>query len=562
MINETDSRPRRHSAGQGTVAHARVLVVDDVPENRDLLVRRLARLGVTQVDEAVNGQEALDKLDQGRFDLVLLDIMMPVMTGYEVLQRLNAQGRMHDLPVIVISALSEVDDIANCIKEGAEDFLLKPFNSTLLRARILSSLEKKFLRDHTRQELQRKQAELAVARTLQLALVPPPASRETAYGPLSIDLVLDPAKEVGGDLVDHFALGEHLHVLILGDVSDKGAGAALVMARTCALFRGLAARQDAQQLFAAPELAMAEVNEVLSANNPSCIFVTLMLATLDVSTGRLTYVRAGHVPSFLRHADASLQRLDHAGGVPFGVLEGAVYTSDSIVLRPGDCLLSLTDGVTEAAAPDGTMFGDERAAGWLAEAMRETPAVGGLLAAVRAFEGGAPPSDDVAIMLVQWALPAAQPSDGPQKGQMQWEYDLDPRPQAVSELVDQVLELLPEHGVEARVAHHVALALDELLTNLGSHAGASHCRVKMALAPDRVSLLIEDQARPFDPRQLAPPDTAAGLQERAIGGLGVHLTLSLAQGFDYRSEEGRNLTMLWFARGACPSSDSTVTDHR
>ncbi len=542
MTNETDSRPRRHAAGQGAVAHARVLVVDDVPENRDLLVRRLARLGVTQTDEAVNGQQALEKLDAGHFDLVLLDIMMPVMTGYEVLQRLNAQGRIQDLPVIVISALSEVDDIANCIEEGAEDFLLKPFNSTLLRARILSSLEKKFLRDHTRQELQRKQAELAVARTLQLALAPPPASRETAFGALSIDLVLDPAKEVGGDLVDHFALGEHLHVLILGDVSDKGAGAALVMARTCALFRGLAGRHDAQQLFSSPELAMAEVNEVLAFNNPSCIFVTLMLATLDTSTGRLCYVRAGHVPSFLRHADGSLQRLEHAGGLPFGVLEGAVYASDSIVLQPGDCLLSLTDGVTEAVADDGT----------------ETPTVAGLLATVREFEGGAPPSDDVAIMLVQWARPA----EVPQSGQIQWEYSFDPVPQAVSELVDQLLERLPEHGVEARVAHHVALALDELLTNLSSHAGADHCRVEVTIAPDRVSLVIEDQARPFDPRELESPDTTAGVEERPIGGLGVYLTLSLAQGFDYRSEEGRNLTMLWFARASSHSSENTVTDDR
>lgn len=558
MTNETDSRPRRHAAGQGAVAHARVLVVDDVPENRELLVRRLARLGVTQTDEAVNGQQALEKLDAGHFDLVLLDIMMPIMTGYEVLQRLNAQGRIQDLPVIVISALSEVDDIANCIKEGAEDFLLKPFNSTLLRARILSSLEKKFLRDHTRQELQRKQAELAVARTLQLALVPPPASRETAFGELSIDLVLDPAKEVGGDLVDHFALGEHLHVLILGDVSDKGAGAALVMARTCALFRGLAGRHDALQLFAEPELAMAEVNEVLAFNNPSCIFVTLMLATLDTSTGRLCYVRAGHVPSFLRHADGGLQRLEHAGGVPFGVLEGAVYASDSVVLQAGDCLLSLTDGVTEAVADDGTMFGDGRVADWLADAMQEAPTVAGLLATVREFEGGAPPSDDVAIMLVQWGRSA----EAPQSGQLQWEYSLDPAPQAVSELVDQLLERLPEHGVEARVAHHVALALDELLTNLSSHAGADHCRVKVEITPERVSLVIEDQARPFDPRQLESPDTTAGVEERPIGGLGVYLTLSLAQGFDYCSEEERNLTMLWFARGPSPSPENTVTNDR
>src|SRR5690606_28655668 len=182
-------------------------------------------------------------------------------------------------------------------------FLLKPFNRTLLRARVLASLEKKVLRDRTRQELQRKRAELAEARTLQLALVPGPATRATPLGTLSLDPLLDPAKEVGGDLVDHFPLGERLHVLILGDVSDKGAGAALMMARTCAVFRSLGARQDAERLFSSPALAMAEVNRMLAANNSSCMFVTLLLATLDTVDGRLNYVRAGHVPPFLLRAD-------------------------------------------------------------------------------------------------------------------------------------------------------------------------------------------------------------------------------------------------------------------
>jgi len=567
FTDDEDETQLTHQAGKPSrdtvesssqVARARVLVVDDVADNRDLLIRRLRRLGITDVEEAENGQLALEKIQRGHFDLVLLDIMMPVMNGQEVLRRLNAQGLVHDLPVIVISALSDVDDIAACIEDGAEDFLLKPFNRTLLRARVLSCLEKKFLHDHTRRELQRKQAELAEARTLQLALVPPPASVESPLGRLDVDLVLDPAKEVGGDLVDHFLLSGRLLVLLLGDVSDKGAGAALVMARTCALFRALSTRQDAEQLFSNPAQVLAEVNAVLAANNPGCMFVTLLLATLDLTSGRLHYVRAGHIPPFLRRADGTLQRLTHAGGLPLGVEEDLPYTADSVDLDAGDCLLVVTDGISEARGEHGDLFGEERVAQWLAAPRQEPPTVQELLAAVREFEAGAAPSDDVGIILLRLpvsGMPAQSdglqhPAEPQLPGELLLHTTLAPTPEAVSMLVEHVLTLLPTHGVDTRVAHHAALALDELLTNLRSHGHAATCRVWLALAADRVTLVIEDDAPPFDPRARAAPDTRADVATRPIGGLGAHLVLSVAQGFDYQSASGHNRCTLWFARDA------------
>src|SRR5262249_11898414 len=148
-------------------------VVDDVAENRDLLVRRLKRLGIVDVEQAVNGVEALAAIGRRNFDIVLLDIMMPQLDGFGVLEKLKADGKVTDLPIIVISALNEIDPIVRCIELGAEDFIFKPFNPTLLRARVLATLEKKLLRDRVREELRRKQMELNEARILQLALVPP-----------------------------------------------------------------------------------------------------------------------------------------------------------------------------------------------------------------------------------------------------------------------------------------------------------------------------------------------------------------------------------------------------
>ena len=159
----TDAQPAMEFSGDGAigemaavVGHGSLLVVDDTEENRDVLARRLESQGYT-VTVAVNGRQALEILQVNEFDLVLLDIMMPEVNGYEVLQRVKADPRLKHIPVIMISALSELDSVARCIELGAEDYLPKPFNGTLLKARIGSCLEKKRAHDSERklfQELQ------------------------------------------------------------------------------------------------------------------------------------------------------------------------------------------------------------------------------------------------------------------------------------------------------------------------------------------------------------------------------------------------------------------------
>ena len=127
-------------------ARGAILVVDDNEENRDMLARRLAREG-HRVRVAPGGREALDALTAEPVDLVLLDVMMPEMSGYEVLQRLKSDGRLRDIPVLMISALDELESVVRCIELGAEDYLGKPFDPILLRARIGACLERKRLRD-------------------------------------------------------------------------------------------------------------------------------------------------------------------------------------------------------------------------------------------------------------------------------------------------------------------------------------------------------------------------------------------------------------------------------
>src|SRR5918993_2974833 len=147
-----------------TGAGVRILVVDDNEDNRYTLTRRLQREGWSDLATADNGRDALDKIAQERFDLVLLDIMMPEINGYEVLKRLKTDPATRDIPVLMISALSEFESVVRCIELGADDYLPKPFNPALLRARVRACLEKKRLHDQelsylTEIDHQRRRAE-------------------------------------------------------------------------------------------------------------------------------------------------------------------------------------------------------------------------------------------------------------------------------------------------------------------------------------------------------------------------------------------------------------------
>lgn len=155
----------------GTAAPGRILVVDDVAGNRELLARRLQREGHT-VTTAESGHAALDRIAFEDFDLVLLDILMPDMNGIEVLSRLKSDGRWQQIPVIMISGLREVDAVVRCMEAGADDYLTKPFNPILLRARINSTLEKKRWIDREHKYRQQIEAEKRRADALLQAILP------------------------------------------------------------------------------------------------------------------------------------------------------------------------------------------------------------------------------------------------------------------------------------------------------------------------------------------------------------------------------------------------------
>lgn len=182
------------------VASGYVLVVDDVEANRDVLMRRLRREGY-RVAVAAGGRRALQMLAKQEFDLILLDLMMPDLNGFEVLARLKADERLRQIPVIMISALGEAEGVIRCIEAGAEDYLHKPFDPVLLRARINASLAKKRLRDQERVYTKRLEEETTKFEHLLVSVLPKPIIGRLNRGELLIADRFDEATVLFSDLV-------------------------------------------------------------------------------------------------------------------------------------------------------------------------------------------------------------------------------------------------------------------------------------------------------------------------------------------------------------------------
>jgi adenylate cyclase len=188
----------------------RILVVDDNEDNRYTLARRLQREGWTDLVMAGNGREALEKVAQEPFDLVLLDVMMPALNGYEVLEQLKRDPATRDIPVLMISALSEIDSVVRCIELGAEDYLPKPFNPVLLRARIGASLEKKRLRDQERRYIDEIERQKSRAEALLRAILPEQAVQELENSQVVTPRRHDDVAVLFADIVGFTALCDRL----------------------------------------------------------------------------------------------------------------------------------------------------------------------------------------------------------------------------------------------------------------------------------------------------------------------------------------------------------------
>ena len=347
-----------HSDLTSGAAQGFVLVVDDIEANRDVLSRRLKRQGY-EVATAENGREALERLRAETFDLVLLDIMMPEMNGYEVLQRLKADEALRHIPVIMISALSELDSVVRCIGMGAEDYLPKPFNPTLLKARIGACLEKKRLRDcerHLFAELEVRNSELArwreaqeadleIARTTQQAIVPSVLPQLKGW---QVEAVYTPLIQVGGDVYGWRQLDHGVWLFWLADATGHGVAAALFTTLVASLF------DHASAASMTPHGILTRVNAEFHSVLRGRSFMSACCAVIEAN-GRLSFAGAGHPPLLIRRSDGvveALPSLNTMMGIDPNMEVGETVTT----LASGDIALLYSDGLFSSKSNGGERF--------------------------------------------------------------------------------------------------------------------------------------------------------------------------------------------------------------
>jgi phosphoserine phosphatase RsbU/P len=238
-------------------------------------------------------------------------------------------------------------------------------------------------------------AELDAARALQIAILP--ATFPAKPGCDGAARMI-PATTMGGDFYDFIELPDGRIGLVMADVSGKGVPAAFFMAVARTNLRERAA------YYAEPGVCLAQTNEVLCAQNPMELFVTVFYCVLDATTGMLSYANGGHNPPFVRRGDGSVQALSGAGGLVLGVMPGIDYPSHTLQLLPGDRLVLYTDGVTEAFSPADEAYGTERLIAEVKAHGDESAAalVERICRSVTVFAGTAPQSDDITLTVLAW----------------------------------------------------------------------------------------------------------------------------------------------------------------
>ncbi len=337
-------------------APSRLLVVDDNEMNRDMLARRLQRLG-HETCMAGDGREALALLRSQPFDLVLLDITMPEMDGYEVLLQLRSDEALRHVPVVMVSAIEEVDSVVRCLELGAEDYLGKPFNPLVLKARVDASLARKLLRDREQAHAQMLARELEIGRQIQAGFLPEQLPTLPGW---QLDVRFAPARQVGGDFYDAFQLPDGRLCLAVADVCDKGVGAALYMALFRSLIRATAMQSAAGSSEDLLRRTFSFTNDYIAqVHGSASMFATVFLAVLDPEDGMLVHANAGQDPPVLWRASGAVPDRLAPTGPALGLLPDMRMEVARTGMLPGDMLFVYTDGVTEAIGPDG-VFGEAR----------------------------------------------------------------------------------------------------------------------------------------------------------------------------------------------------------
>jgi serine phosphatase RsbU (regulator of sigma subunit) len=398
------------------ILNARILVVDDLEANVLLLEGMLRIAGYTSVESTTDPTEVCELHRKNRYSLILLDLQMPRMDGFQVMEGLKEIEEDGYLPVLVITA--QPNHKLRALEAGAKDFVGKPFDLAELRARVHNILEVRLLHLETRsysrvlEEMVREleasrevvrlktleeqktiERELALAQETQESLLPRSLPQFENY---RIHAFNSPTRYVGGDFYDFLQLRSGEWMGVLADVSGKGISAALLSSMV------LGALSMEFHSNTEPQEVLNRVNRLLCERSLPYQFVTLFLFQLSPS-GAGQFISAGHNPAYLfRSATGRIEELASDAYI-LGMFDFASYQSRTLRLDEGDILVVYSDGLTDAENQQGEMFGRKR----LLDIIRQEAPSGSraleqrFLQAIEEFTQGMPQTDDITFVVAE-----------------------------------------------------------------------------------------------------------------------------------------------------------------
>lgn len=340
------------------------------------------------------------------------------------------------------------------------------------------------------------------------------------------------AKEVGGDFYDFYMLGDSTLAFMIADVSGKGIPAAMFMMQAKTIIKDLA--ESGLEL---PEV-FATANKKLCENNDAGMFVTAWMGILDLKTGRLKFVNAGHNPPLVRQADGEFAYLKARSGMVLAGMDGIKYRQNELQLTPGDQIFLYTDGVTEATDKNNQLYGEER----LLETVNRNIVMDTrkLCEAVKSdvdqFVGEAPQFDDITMLSVEIQYI---------RGENSITVIVDDKSMIpVSEFAKSLTEKL---AVVPKVANKVSIAVDEIYSNIINYSGAELATISYEIKDGRLYITFTDDGIPYNPLEAEEPDITLSAEERKIGGLGIFMVKKMTESMEYTYEDEKNILKLIIA---------------
>ena len=381
-------------------------------------------------------------------------------------------------------------------------------------------------------EKERIGAELDVAAKIQSSMLPCIFPAFPDRNEFDIYATMDPAKEVGGDFYDFFMVDADHLAFVVADVSGKGVPAALFMVIGKTLIKdhtGL--HDDLGEVF-------TEVNNILCASNSEEMFITAFEGVLNLKTGELRYVNAGHEIPFLCRKGGVFEPYKVRAGFVLAGMQGIRYRAGSIQLEPGDKVFQYSDGIPEAINSEKAPYGMKRLESVLAKNSEKAPSelLPLVKADVDAFVGDADQFDDITMLCIEF------------KGNgRKAEISLTPDAESVKTVAEFLDTTLEAWEIPMKVVSKLQIVADEIYSNIVRYSQAKNAKVTAVQNGTVLSLRFEDDGKPYDPTTAAEPDITASAEEREIGGLGIFVVRNMMDSMDYRYKDGHNVLTLLLA---------------